>query len=99
MGVNLTIGKKKYAVVEHEMKKILREAEELRLRFTVLIEKDADALIKWMEVLSLPKDNEAQRACAMQRWLPRQKRHDGPPRSHETLPSMRWRFTERGRQR
>lgn len=62
MVCNLTLGKKKYASVEKDMQKILKEAEELRARFTVLIEKDADAFNKVMEVLSLPKDNEGQRA-------------------------------------
>ncbi len=62
MVCNLTIGKKKYASVEDEMQKILKGAEELRARFTLLVEKDADAFNKVMEVLSLPKDNEGQRA-------------------------------------
>ncbi|MEO8167059.1 MAG: cyclodeaminase/cyclohydrolase family protein [bacterium] len=62
MVCNLTIGKKKYASVEAEMQKILKGAEELRARFTLLVEKDADSFNKVMEVLSLPKDNEGQRA-------------------------------------
>ena len=50
MVCNLTIGKKKYAAVEDEMKKILVQAE------------DTDAFNKVMEALSLPKDTEPQKA-------------------------------------
>jgi formiminotetrahydrofolate cyclodeaminase len=62
MVCNLTIGKKKYADVESEMKKIVKQSEELRERFTVLVEKDTEAFNKVMEAFSLPKDNEAQKA-------------------------------------
>jgi len=62
MVCNLTIGKKKYAGVEEDMKTILKESEELRARFTLLIDQDADAFNKVMEALSLPKDDESQRA-------------------------------------
>ena len=37
MVCNLTIGKKKYAGVEQEMKKILVESEKLRATFTALV--------------------------------------------------------------
>jgi formiminotetrahydrofolate cyclodeaminase len=62
MVCNLTIGKKKYAAVEDEMKKILVQAEEMRALFTALIDKDTDAFNKVMEALSLPKDTEPQKA-------------------------------------
>jgi glutamate formiminotransferase/formiminotetrahydrofolate cyclodeaminase len=62
MVCNLTIGKKKYGSVEAEMKKILKEAEELRARFTLLIDMDTDAFNKVMEAFGLPKDNDAQKA-------------------------------------
>ncbi len=62
MVCNLTIGKKKYAGVEEDMKKILKESEELRARFTLLIDQDADAFNKVMEAFSLPKDDESQQA-------------------------------------
>jgi formiminotetrahydrofolate cyclodeaminase len=62
MVCNLTIGKKKYADVDGEMKKIVRQSEELRERFTILIEKDTEAFNKVMEAFSLPKDNDAQKA-------------------------------------
>jgi formiminotetrahydrofolate cyclodeaminase len=62
MVCRLTIGKKKYAAVEEDMKKILDQAEELRGQFTELIEKDSAAFNKVMEAFSLPKDSEPQKA-------------------------------------
>jgi len=62
MVCNLTIGKKKYADVEDEMKKILVQAEELRAQFTTLVETDAAAFNKVMEAFGLPKDSDAQKA-------------------------------------
>ncbi len=62
MVCNLTIGKKKYADVESDMKTTLARAESLRAQFTGLIDKDTEAFNKVMEAFSLPKDNEAQRA-------------------------------------
>ncbi len=62
MVCNLTIGKKKYAAVEQDMKKVLKQSEELRAHFTELISRDADAFNKVMEAYSLPKDTEPQRA-------------------------------------
>lgn len=62
MVCHLTIGKKKYADVEETMKAILKESEELRSRFTLLIDKDTEAFNKVMEAFTLPKDSEAQRS-------------------------------------
>jgi formiminotetrahydrofolate cyclodeaminase len=62
MVCNLTIGKKKYADVEGEMKKIVKQSEELREQFTALIEKDAEAFNKLMEAFGLPKESDAQKA-------------------------------------
>lgn len=62
MVCNLTIGKKKYAHVDAEMKRILKEAEELRSRFTGLVDKDTEAFNKVMEAFGLPKENDAQKA-------------------------------------
>jgi len=62
MVCNLTIGKKKYAEVEGDLKKVLAQAEELRRIFTDLVTKDAEAFNKVMEALSLPKDTEPQKA-------------------------------------
>ena len=62
MVCNLTIGKKKYAAVEEEMKKILVQAEEMRALFTALIDEDTEAFNKVMEAFGLPKDTEPQKA-------------------------------------
>jgi formiminotetrahydrofolate cyclodeaminase len=62
MVCNLTIGKKKYAAVEGEMKKILAQAEEMRGLFTALIDEDTQAFNKVMEAFSLPKETEPQKA-------------------------------------
>ena len=62
MVCNLTIGKKKYAGVEADMKAILGQAESLRGQFTRLIDKDTAAFNKVMEAYGLPKETDPQRA-------------------------------------
>jgi len=62
MVCNLTVGKKKYADVGADMKKILTQAEELRTTFTLLIDKDTLAFNKVMEAYGLPKETEPQKA-------------------------------------
>ena len=62
MVCNLTVGKKKYAEVEREMRAVLVASESLRGIFRGLIEKDTDAFNKVMEAFSLPKDSEDQKA-------------------------------------
>lgn len=58
----LTIGKKKYADVESEMKKIQVQSEALRSQFTALVDRDTDAFNKVMETYALPKETEPQKA-------------------------------------
>jgi formiminotetrahydrofolate cyclodeaminase len=58
----LTIGKKKYADVEGEMKKIQVQSEALRGQFTALVDRDTDAFNKVMETYALPKETEPQKA-------------------------------------
>jgi formiminotetrahydrofolate cyclodeaminase len=62
MVCHLTIGKKKYAAVEGEAKRVLAASEQLRLTFTALVQKDSAAFRKVMEAYGLPKDNDAQKA-------------------------------------
>ena len=62
MVCNLTIGKKKYADVETEMRNIVQHSEELRAKFTLLIDQDTEAFNKVMEAYGLPKETESQRA-------------------------------------
>lgn len=61
MVCNLTIGKKKYAGVEADVKKVRTESEKLRARFTQLIDEDTLAFNKVMEAYALPKESEAQK--------------------------------------
>jgi methenyltetrahydrofolate cyclohydrolase len=62
MVCNLTIGKKKYADVEADLKKILDQSEQLRDQFAELIDRDTHAFNKVMEAFALPKDTEPQKA-------------------------------------
>jgi|WetSurMetagenome_2_1015567.scaffolds.fasta_scaffold19674_3 formiminotetrahydrofolate cyclodeaminase len=62
MVCNLTIGKKKYADVEDELKKVLDQSEQLRAQFTELVDRDTQAFGKVMEAFALPKDTEPQKA-------------------------------------
>lgn len=62
MVCRLTIGKKKYAEVEGEMKSILESSENLRAVFTRLIDADTEAFNKVMDAYSLPKDSDDQKA-------------------------------------
>ena len=62
MVCQLSIGKKKYADVEPEMKRVLGKSEELRGIITRLIDRDTDAFNKVMEAFGLPKDSDDQKA-------------------------------------
>ena len=62
MVANLTIGKKKYADYDAEMKKTLAGAETLRLELTQMIDEDAAAFNKFMAALKMPKETEADKA-------------------------------------
>ncbi len=60
MVAHLTIGKKKYAEVEAQVKEILAQAERLRAELTEAIQKDADAFEEVMAAFKLPKDTAEQ---------------------------------------
>ncbi len=62
MVCNLTTGKKKYADVEEEMKKVLAQSEHLREQFTGLVERDTHAFNKVMEAVALPRETDPQKA-------------------------------------
>ncbi|HMD13591.1 MAG TPA: cyclodeaminase/cyclohydrolase family protein [Bacteroidota bacterium] len=62
MVCRLTIGKKKYAGVEKEMKKVLEQSEDLRRKFAALVDEDTDAFNKLMEAYGLPKESDDQHA-------------------------------------
>ena len=63
MVCNLTIGKKKYADVEADMKDVLGKAEALRLRLTAMIEDDAKAFDAVMGAYGMAKETEADKAA------------------------------------
>ena len=63
MVCNLTIGKKKYAEVEAEMKDVLARTEALRLRLTDMIEDDAKAFDAVMGAYSMAKETDADKAA------------------------------------
>ena len=57
MVANYTVGKKKYAAVEEDVKAILAEAEELRGRLLGLVEADAAAFEPLSRAYGIPKDD------------------------------------------
>jgi glutamate formiminotransferase/formiminotetrahydrofolate cyclodeaminase len=63
MVANLTIGKKKYADVEAEMKKNLADTETLRVELAQMIEEDAAAFDRVMVALRMPKETDEQKAA------------------------------------
>jgi glutamate formiminotransferase/formiminotetrahydrofolate cyclodeaminase len=69
MVARLTIGRKKYAAVEAQMRQTLARAEELRAALTAAVEQDAAAFNAVMAAYKLPKDTPDQqeaRAAAIE---------------------------------
>ncbi len=72
MVINFTIGRKKYADVEEEMKGYLAQTEALRAELLALIDADAEAFNAVTACYSMPKDTDeekAARTAAMQEAL------------------------------
>ncbi len=61
MVAGLTIGKKKYASVEAEMKEVAAKATTLSIRLASLVRKDAAAFAAVSESYKLPKETDAQK--------------------------------------
>lgn len=61
MVCRLTIVKKKYAEVKVEIEKVLKQSEELRVKFNAIIEEDTTAFNKVMAAYGLPKETEEQK--------------------------------------
>lgn len=57
MVANLTVGKKKYAAFEEDIKLCLERSEALRIRLLGLIDKDAEAFEPLSRAYSIPKDD------------------------------------------
>jgi formiminotetrahydrofolate cyclodeaminase len=63
MVCNLTIGKKKYADVEADMKTVLEKSEVLRKKLTFMIEDDVRAFGTVMSAYGMPKETDAEKAA------------------------------------
>ncbi|MCC6245236.1 MAG: glutamate formimidoyltransferase [Gemmatimonadaceae bacterium] len=59
MVTGLTIGKKKYAAVEDEMKTLSAQASKLRRDLSALVQRDADAYERVREAYGMPREPEA----------------------------------------
>lgn len=66
MVCRLTIGKKKYAMVQRELEGVLAQADELRLRFVDLITKDTEAFQEVMKAFAMPKEMDSDKAARSQ---------------------------------
>ncbi len=60
---NLTIGKKKYAAVEEEIKELTDRVNVHRKELLALVAKDAEVFEPLSKAYSLPKETEEERAC------------------------------------
>ena len=64
---NYTVGKKKYAEVEEDVKKLMSKAEDLRARLLALVDADAAAFEPLSKASGIPKDDpsraEVMEAC------------------------------------
>ncbi len=72
MVAGLTIGKKKYAEVEEEMKEAIPPMRKLQEQLLVDIKRDSESFDLYMQALTLPKDTDeekAARTAAMQNGL------------------------------
>lgn len=69
---NLTYGKKKYADVQQDIEKLLKELESSRMRMEGLVQADADAFLPLSKAYGMPKETEeekAQKALVMEEAL------------------------------
>ena len=53
----LTVGKKKYADVEEDVKALMAKAQDLRVRLLDCVKKDAEAFEPLSKAYGIPKDN------------------------------------------
>ncbi len=63
MVCRLTIGRKRFAAVEDELRGVLNEAEALRLRLTNLADADTQAFDQVMAAYRLPKETQTEQAA------------------------------------
>jgi glutamate formiminotransferase/formiminotetrahydrofolate cyclodeaminase len=65
MVARLTVGKKKYAAVEAQMKEILKQADRLRHELADAAEEDSAAFEAVMEAFRMPQENKRQEAARL----------------------------------
>jgi len=63
MVAHVTVGKKKYAAVEEEMKSVVPAAEDLRQQLTASVDRDTDAFNEVMAAFGLPKETDEQKSA------------------------------------
>lgn len=63
MVCRLTLGKKKYADVQDEIESILVRSEDVRARFTQLIDRDTDAFNAVMKAYGMPKESDEEKSA------------------------------------
>jgi formiminotetrahydrofolate cyclodeaminase len=66
MVCNLTIGKKKYAEVEEEVKSLQKELDDFKESFLTLAKHDNDAFDEVMTAYKLPKETESEKLIRME---------------------------------
>lgn len=59
---SLTLGKKKYAEVEEDIRRLKAEADELQQELLTLVDRDAEVFEPLAKAYGMPKDTEAQQA-------------------------------------
>jgi formiminotetrahydrofolate cyclodeaminase len=63
MVCRLTIGKKQYARVESDLRKVEEYSKDIRDRFLELVDKDSDAFDAVMDAMRLPEDSSEQKSA------------------------------------
>jgi glutamate formiminotransferase / formiminotetrahydrofolate cyclodeaminase len=61
MVCNLTVGKEKYADVQYDIKKVLKQSEKLRKKLEELIDKDTEAFNDVIKAFKMPKETEEEK--------------------------------------
>ena len=62
MVCNLTAGKKKYAMYEEDIQRIIKEAEALKVRFLKMMDEDAENFVPLSQAYSLPAGTDEEKA-------------------------------------
>jgi glutamate formiminotransferase/formiminotetrahydrofolate cyclodeaminase len=63
----LTIGRKKYADVEEEMKSLAKDSDQLRAKLKAAVQKDTDAFLQVMQAYQLPRETEKEKKLRSER--------------------------------